>query len=79
LTGRGKAGWALAVLVGKTVFGLAQLGQGATGVGENVANGALLCLLYLATGRRLLVPAVAHAITDTIDSLIIFSGHYPGM
>jgi membrane protease YdiL (CAAX protease family) len=39
----------------------------------------LLGGLYLATGRNLTVPIVAHGITDTIDFVLIFLGLYPGM
>lgn len=53
--------------------------QGATGIVENFIDGALLGILYLGSGRNLWVPIVAHGVTDTLDSLIIFTGHYPGM
>jgi len=46
---------------------------------ENFIAGLLLGALYLASGRNLMVPIVAHGITDTVDFLIIYSGHYPGM
>ena len=39
----------------------------------------LLGLLYLASGRNLIAPIVAHGVMDTINYLIIYSGHYPGM
>ena len=38
-----------------------------------------LGILYLGSGGNLWVPIVAHGVTDTLDSLIIFTGHYPGM
>jgi len=34
---------------------------------------------YLACGRNLAVPIIAHGITDTIDVVLIFSGRYPGL
>jgi membrane protease YdiL (CAAX protease family) len=46
---------------------------------ENVLNGLLLGGLYLACGRNLAVPVIAHALTDTLDFVLIFSGKYPGM
>jgi membrane protease YdiL (CAAX protease family) len=51
----------------------------ATGIVENFIDGALLGILYLGSGCNLWVPIVAHGVTDTLDSLIIFTGHYPGM
>jgi hypothetical protein len=50
-----------------------------TGIIENGIDGALLALLYMACGRNLIAPIMAHGVTDTVDSLIIFSGNYPGM
>jgi len=79
LTGRSRIGWVATVVISSVVFGLAHSYQHLTGIVENTIAGILLGCLYLATGRRLIVPIVAHAITDTIDVLIIFSGHYPGM
>lgn len=79
LLGRRRLGWVLAIVLGSVVFGLAHSYQDITGVIENSLDGALLALLYVASGRQLLAPIVAHGITDTVDFLIIFSGHYPGM
>lgn len=79
LWGRNRWGWAASLVLANAAFGYAHVYQGATGMVENFIDGALLGLLYLASGRNLWVPIVAHAMTDTLDSLIIFTGHYPGM
>lgn len=79
LLGRGRLGWAISIGIASVVFGLAHSYQDLTGVIENSVDGALLALLYIACGRNLIAPIVAHGVTDTIDSLIVFSGHYPGM
>jgi len=71
--------WPVAVLVSSAVFGLAHFDQGWTGVLENAIDGALLAGLYFAGGRNLWVPIIAHGVTDSLDSLLIFSGHYPTM
>ncbi len=77
--GRTGLGWLLSVAVVSVVFGLAHAYQDWTGISENRIDGALLAGLYIGCGRNLFAPIVAHGVTDTIDSLIIFSGHYPGM
>ena len=46
---------------------------------ENVLNGLMLGGLYLACGRNLNVPVIAHALTDTLDLVLIYLGKYPGM
>lgn len=77
--GRTKAAWVVSLIVVSVTFGCAHLDQGSTGMIENVLNGLLLGGLYLACGRNLAVPVITHAVTDTIDFLLIYLGKYPGM
>ena len=79
LFGRGAAGWAASLLLTSAAFGIGHGYQGITGMIENFIAALLLGSLYLATGRNLVALIVAHGFTDTIDFLIIYSGHYPGM
>jgi membrane protease YdiL (CAAX protease family) len=69
--------FAIAVILSSLVFGLAHYDQGVTGVTENVIDGVILAFLYLASGRNLWVPILAHGITDTVDCILLYSGHYP--
>jgi uncharacterized protein len=69
--------YAMALILSSIVFGLAHYDQGVTGVTENVVDGAILASLYLASGRNLWAPILAHGITDTVDCLLLYSGHYP--
>jgi hypothetical protein len=55
------------------------LDQGITGQIENAIDGLLLGVLYLACGRNLWVPIIAHGITDTADLMLLFLGKYPGI
>ncbi len=74
-----KLAWVLSLIVVSVVFGCGHLDQGATGMIENVWNGLLLGALYLACGRNLAVPVIAHAVGDTLDFVLIYLGKYPGM
>jgi len=74
-----KAAWIVSLIAVSIVFGCGHLDQGATGMIENVWNGLLLGALYLACGRNLAIPVIAHAFTDTLDFLLIYLGKYPGM
>lgn len=74
-----KAAWVISLIVVSVVFGCAHLDQGATGMVENVVAGLLLGALYLACGRNLAVPVIAHGVGDTLDFLLIYLGKYPGM
>jgi membrane protease YdiL (CAAX protease family) len=73
------AAWVLSLIVVSVVFGCAHLDQGATGMIENIWNGLVLGSLYLACGRNLALPVIAHALTDTLDLVLIYLGKYPGM
>lgn len=79
LLGGGRWGQALALAAMSLAFGLAHAYQGITGVTENALAGLMLGGLYLASGRNLLAPIIAHGITDTVDVTLIFTGHYPGL
>jgi len=74
-----KAGWTVSLVVVSIAFGCAHLDQGSTGMVENILNGLLLGGLYLACGRNLAVPVIAHAFSDTLDFLLIYLGKYPGL
>jgi uncharacterized protein len=74
-----KVAWVLSLIMVSVVFGCGHLDQGATGMIENVWNGLLLGALYLACGRNLAVPMIAHAVTDTLDLALMYVGKYPGM
>jgi len=77
--GRSRTGWTAALIVANVVFGLAHYYQGITGMTENFIDGILLTAIYFVAGRNLWAPILAHGVTDSVDSLLIFSGHYPGL
>jgi len=74
-----RAAWVVSLIVISVVFGCSHIGQGVTGILENVWDGLLLGALYLACGRNLTAPIIAHGITDTVDLLLMYAGKYPGM
>lgn len=73
------AAWVMSLVLVNTLFGFGHLYQGITGIIENIIDGSLLGVLYLACGRNLWAPIIAHGVTDTVDLLLIFLGQYPGM
>jgi uncharacterized protein len=78
LLGSKRGAWAVSLILISALFGLAHAGQGITGVLEEGSDGLILGLMYLAFGRSLAVPIVAHGVCDTIDTLLLFLGKYPG-
>ena len=74
-----RVGWIASLVSISIVFGCAHIDQGSTGMIENVWDGLLLGALYLACGRNLAVPIIAHGVTDTVDILLMYVGKYPGI
>ncbi len=76
--GRGtRTAWIVSLVLISPLFGLAHSYQGITGIIEEGSDGLILALMYLACGRNLAVPIVAHGVCDTIDILLLFLGKYP--
>jgi len=78
LFGLTRTAWTVSLILTSILFGFSHFDQGAIGQIENVIGGFLLAIFYLACGRKLAVPIVAHGVQDTIDVLLIFLGKYPG-
>jgi len=79
LFNRTRAAWIASLVAVHVGFGLAHGYQGITGILDEALMGVLLAVIYLATGRNLAVPIVAHGVQDTIDFVLIYFGIYPGM
>jgi hypothetical protein len=77
--GCGARAWVVALVVVNVGFGLAHFYQGASGVIQATVAGIMLGILYLATGRNLVVPIVAHGISNSIDFTVMYLGFYPGV
>jgi membrane protease YdiL (CAAX protease family) len=78
LLGPRRAARAASAAVVAVLFGLAHLGQGATGVLDNVLAGGFFATAYLVSGRNLWVPIVAHGVADTTSFVLLFAGVDPG-
>ena len=74
-----KVAWTISLIVVNFAFGLAHIGQGITGQVENMIDGALLGVIFLATGCNLWAAIIAHGLTDTIDIVLLYLGKYPGV
>ena len=72
-------GWGLALLLVNTAFGLAHMYQGPSGVIQAGVSGVWLGVLYLAMGRNLIAPIVAHVTSNTCDFVLIFLGVHVGL
>jgi membrane protease YdiL (CAAX protease family) len=77
--GSGTRAWIVALVVVNVAFGLAHLYQGPSGVIQATIGGVLLGILYIATGRNLVAPVLAHGIGNSIDLTVMYLGLYPGV
>ena len=66
------AAWAIGLAVVSLLFGLGHLYQGAAGVVDTTVTGLVMGGLYLAAGRNLWLPILAHGLTDTIALVLVF-------
>ncbi len=74
-----KAAWVTSLLLMSIAFGFAHYAQGITGIIDEGFMGFLFGLAYLACGRKLAVPIIAHGVQDTVDMILLFLGKYPGI
>jgi membrane protease YdiL (CAAX protease family) len=79
LAGRPSWAWVPAVILVGALFGWSHGGQGITGMVQEGFAGLVLGLLYLASGRNLIVPSVAHAAANTLAFVLIYLDRYPGI
>lgn len=79
LFGDGQKAWIAAIIVVNAAFGFAHIYQGLPGVIEAAWAGVLLGALYLATGRNLVAPIIAHGVSNNIDFIMIYLGLHPGV
>lgn len=80
LAGGTAAAWIGSLVVATVLFGYAHApGQGLPGALQEGFAGLLLGLLYLASGRNLTVPIVAHGVANTLAFVLIYLDRYPGV
>lgn len=71
--------WIASVLAVSLIFGLQHDYQGLTGIVQEGLSGLWLGLIYLACGRNLTVPIIAHGVSNSLAFILIFLGRYPGV
>lgn len=78
--GRGTRGaWVLSLVLVSAFFGWAHEAQEVTGMLQEAFAGLLLGLLYLGCRRNLVVPIVAHGVSNTLAFVLIYFDRYPGV
>lgn len=71
--------WAGSLLAASALFGWAHVDQGPAGMLQAGLDGLFLGSLWLAVGRNLVAPVVAHGVANTLAFTLICLGRYPGL
>lgn len=79
LAGGTRWAWVASLVVVSALFGWGHVDQGVTGQVQAAIDGLILGLLYLGTRRNLMVPIVAHGVSNSLAFVLIYLGHYPGL
>lgn len=74
---RSPAAYVASVVVVSVLFGIGHYYQGPSGVIGSTFSGLFFGGLYLATGRNLWLPILAHGFSDTIGLALIYLGLVP--
>jgi membrane protease YdiL (CAAX protease family) len=79
LLGGSRAAWIASLLLSSALFGWGHTEQGVSGWIQEGLSGLLLGVLFLLAGRNLVVPIVAHGVSNTLALVLIYFGRYPGL
>jgi membrane protease YdiL (CAAX protease family) len=74
---RTRIAWIVSLILTSILFGSLSIDQGLTGVMDDMVIGFLLGLMYLASGRNLCAPIIAHGALITVELLLVFLGKFP--
>jgi membrane protease YdiL (CAAX protease family) len=77
LGGGTRTAWILGVIGIAALFGLGHVYQGVSGIFGSAFAGLYFGALYLANGRNLWLPVLAHGFSDTIALGLIYTGAVP--
>jgi membrane protease YdiL (CAAX protease family) len=77
--GRTRVAWIISLIVVSVFFGVGHGTQGVAGIVQESLSGCWLGVLFLASGRNLTVPIVAHGVSNTLALVLIYLNRYPGL
>ncbi len=77
--GRTRVAWIISLAVVSVFFGVGHGTQGIAGIVQESLSGCWLGVFFLASGRNLTVPIVAHGVSNSLALVLIYLNHYPGL
>lgn len=79
LFGGSQWAWVISLVGASVLFGWGHTEQGVSGWVQEGISGFLLGALFLISRRNLVVPIVAHGVSNSLAFALIYFGSYPGM
>lgn len=79
ILGESRVAWFTALLLSSILFGWGHTEQGVSGWIQEGLSGLILGVLFLCAKRNLVVPIVAHGVSNTLAFILIYFGRYPGL
>jgi membrane protease YdiL (CAAX protease family) len=77
--GEDRRAWIVSLILSSVLFGWGHTEQGVAGWVQEGLSGLLLGLLFLGAGRNLMLPIVAHGVSNTLAFVLIYLERYPGL
>jgi membrane protease YdiL (CAAX protease family) len=74
-----RVGWIVSLVLVSVYFGIGHGTQGVAGIAQESLSGCWLGVSFLASGRNLTVPIVAHGVSNSLAFVLIYLNHYPGL
>jgi membrane protease YdiL (CAAX protease family) len=77
--GRTRVAWIISLVGVSVYFGIGHGTQGLAGIVQESLSGFWLGVIFLASGRNLTVPVVAHGVSNTLALALIYLDRYHGV
>lgn len=79
LFGNSRKAWIASLILSSVLFGWGHTEQGITGWIQEGLSGLFLGIMFLASGKNLVIPIVSHGISNTLAFILIYFGNYHGI
>lgn len=77
--GENRSAWLVSLLLSSVLFGWGHTEQGVSGWIQEGLSGLVLGILFLFAKRNLVIPIIAHGVSNTLAFVLIYFGQYPGL
>jgi len=79
VSGDSQAAWLVSLFLASALFGWGHTEQGISGWVQEGFSGLLLGILFLVSRKNLVLPIVAHGVSNSLAFVLIYLGSYPGL